>query len=289
MSVFVSENLPDEVKSEEIDVAAQMRKGHPQIPEGDAYIIRLIKQYSQKMGRPIRVFDVGCGTGYFASKLAKRLPEIELIANEDEPQIAAKLERRLATDANARVFSGSFEEWNETVDIVLSWGAHHHLPKNYLSHAKQILHQDGIIIVGDEFCPEYCENHHEKRIANAELLYIANGYVLTTAEEVENYQQTGHIPEAALDLERRRQQALWTWYKYVVDFAMDRNCVGVAIDELRATHDDLITGLGIEHKMSPLIVEQEFRLGNFRQISKKVFGPSYAPEYQSFVIYELGI
>jgi SAM-dependent methyltransferase len=289
MSVFVSENLPDDVRSEEIDIAAQMRKGHPQIPEGDAYIIRLIKQHSQKLGRPIRVFDVGCGTGYFASKLAKRLPEIELIANEDEPEITAKLERRLANDANAKVFSGSFEDWHENVDIVLSWGAHHHLPKNYLSHAKHILHQDGVIIVGDEFCPEYCENHHAKRIANAELIHIANGYILTTAEEVENYQQTGQIPEAALDLERRRQQALWTWYRYVVDYAMDRNCIGVAIEELRATHDDLITGLGIEHKMSPLIVEQEFRLGNFRQISKKVFGPSYAPEYQSFVIYELGI
>jgi SAM-dependent methyltransferase len=288
MSVFVTENLQVNTPSPEVDLAAQMRKGHPQIPEGDAYIIKLVKQHCQRLGRSLRVFDVGCGSGYFASKLLKRIPDIELIANETEPDVIDKLQRRLA-DTNAIIFDRPFEEWNEPVDIVLSWGAHHHLPKNYLAHAKKILKQDGVIILGDEFCPEYCKGVQANRIANAEQIYIANGYILTTAAEVESYERSQQISSMALDLERSRQQALWTWYRYVVDYAMERNCIEVAIDELRATHDDLITDLGDEHKMSPLIAEQEIELSNLRQLSKKPFGSPDTPEYQSFVVYELGI
>lgn len=288
MSVFVAEPPQLNVESPEVDVAAQMRKGHPQIPEGDAYITKLVKQHCQRLGRPVRVFDVGSGSGYFASKLITRLPEIELIVNEDEPHVISKLQRRLA-NAQAQIFDRPFTEWTEPVDIILSWGAHHHLPKNYLAHAKQVLRKDGVVILGDEFCPDYCDPAHAARISNAEQIYIANGYILTTAAEVEAYQKERYIPPVAYDLERRRQKALWTWYRYVVDYAMDRNCLAVVIDELRATHDDLITEFGDEHKMSPLIAEQEFKLCGFQQISKKSLGPAGAPQYQSFFVYELGI
>ncbi|MEQ9486827.1 class I SAM-dependent methyltransferase [Coleofasciculus sp. F4-SAH-05] len=286
MSVFVTDNYPMMVNFAEGDIAKLMRKGHPQIAEGDTYIMRLVKQHCQRLEPPVRLLDVGCGTGYFASRLLKQFSEIELIAAEAEPDIVVKLERRLA-NTNAKVFNCPFEEWNEPVDIILSWGAHHHLPSNYLIHAKQVLKKDGVFIVGDEFCPDYCDETDAVRIANAELIYIANGYILTTAAEVENYKRSGEIPPVALEFERRRQQALWIWYRYVVDYAMERNCIEVAIDELRATYNDLMTGSGDEHKMSPRIAEQEFKLGGWRQLSKKSLGSANAPEFQSFVVYEL--
>lgn len=287
MSVFVTDNSPVWRKYTEVDIATLMRKGHPQIAEGDAYIIKLIKQQCQRLGQPVRILDVGCGTGYFASKLVKNFPEIELIAVEEEPDIFVKLKHRLA-DTNAQVFNSPFEDWNEPVDIILSWGTHHHLPPNYLTHALQVLKKDGVLILGDEFCPDYCDEADKARIANAELIYIANGYILTNAAEVEEYQRSGEIPAIALKFEWHRQQALWIWYRYVVDYAMARNCIEVAIDELRATHNDLMTGFGNEHKMSPVIAEQGFKLCGWRQLSKKSLGPADIPEFQSFVVYELG-
>lgn len=269
-----------------VDLAALMRKNHPQIAEGDAYIIKRVKKYCQRLGQPVRLLDVGCGTGYFASKLVKLVPNIELIATEEEPEIVVKLQHRLA-NTNVKVFNRPFEEWNEPVDIILSWGSHHHLSPNYLTHAKQVLKKDGILILGDEFCPDYCNETDAIRIANAEPIYIANGYILTNITEVENYKRSGEIPVMALELERRRQQALWVWYRYVVDFAMERNCIEVAIDELRATYNDLMTGSNDEHKMSPLITEQQFKLSGWRQLSKKCLGPVDVPQLQSFVIYEL--
>lgn len=270
----------------EVDLAALMRKNHPQIAEGDAYIIQLLKKHTQRLGQPVRLLDVGCGTGYFASKLVKLIPEIELIAAEEEPDLVINLEHRLA-NTNAKVFNRPFEEWNEPVDIILCWGSYHHLPPNYLNHAKQVLKKDGVLILGDEFCPDYCNEADAVRIAKAELIYIANGYILTNTAEVENYKRSGEIPIVALELEQRRQQALWIWYRYVVDYAMERNCVEVAIDELRATYNDLMTGSNNEHKMSPLIAEQQLKLAGWRQLSKKCFGPVDAPQLQSFVIYEL--
>ncbi|NEP39819.1 MAG: class I SAM-dependent methyltransferase, partial [Okeania sp. SIO2H7] len=276
------------INSTEVDIAALMRKGHPQIAQGDAYIIKLIRQHCQRLGRSFRILDVGCGTGYFASKLLKSLPDLELIVAEEEPDVVVKLKHRLA-DTKATVFDRPFEEWNEYVDIIISWGSHHHLPPNYLTHAKQVLKKDGVLILGDEFCPDYSNEADALRIANAKLIYIANGYILTSAAEVEDYKRSGEIPHVALEFERHRQQALWIWYRYVVDCAMERNCIEVAIDELRATYNDLMTGFGNEHKMSPLIVEQEFKLCGWQQLSKKSLGPADKPEFQSFFVYELGI
>ncbi|MDY6805214.1 MAG: class I SAM-dependent methyltransferase [Cyanobacteriota bacterium] len=288
MSVFVTNNSQVGVHSPEVDLAALMRKGHPQIAQGDAYIIKLIKQHCQRLERPVRILDVGPGTGYFASKLLQSIPDVELIAAEEEPLVFVKLKRRLA-NTNAKVFDGPFEEWNEPVDIIISWGSHHHLPPNYLTHAKQVLKKDGVLILGDEFCPDYSDEADAARIANAELIYIANGYILTSAAEVEDYKRSLEIPPAALEFERRRQQALWIWYRYVVDCAMERNCIEVALDELRATYNDLMTGFGNEHKMSPPIAEKQFKLSGWRQLSKKSLAPADKPEFQSFFVYELGI
>ena len=46
--------------------------------------------------------------------------------------------------------------------------SHHHLPNTYLEHIRGVLGPDGVLIIGDEFCPEYCTPADAKRLAKAE-------------------------------------------------------------------------------------------------------------------------
>jgi hypothetical protein len=143
--------------------------------------------------------------------------------------------------------------------------------------------------LGDEFCPDYCDTRDRERLAAADRIEIVNGLLLTSADEVGEHRRTGRTPEAALAMERRRQQALWRWYRYVVDYAMARDHVDVAVYELRAAHDDLITGSSEEHKLAAAIVERDLALRGFRQLTRQAFGPANEPEHLSFVIYELAV
>lgn len=288
MSVFVTEKPQIDLDQEQVDVSKLMRRGHPQIAQGDQYIINLVQQYAEGLERPVRVLDLCCGSGYLASKLVQKVPTIELIANEDESDLIPDLETRLE-GTGVQIFPNSFLDWQEPLDIIISWGSFHHLPRIYIEHAKKVLRPEGILILGDEFCPEYCDGTHKERIISAETVEIADGYVLTTTAEVEAYQREQLLPSMALELELKRQQALWIWYRYVVDFAMAKNCLGVATYELKAAHDDLLTGEGEEHKMSPLIAEQELKLLGFSQKSQMSLGPVEIPEYQSFVVYEFSL
>jgi hypothetical protein len=106
---------------------------------------------------------------------------------------------------------------------------------------------------------------------------------------VKAFQQNGALAPSTLELERRRQIALWRWYRFVVDDAVNRGYVDVAVGELQSTHDDLITGSDAEHKFSPLIVERQFALAGFQRLSKTLIGPAEHPERQSMFVYEHGL
>ena len=273
--------------TDDADLETELRYGHPQISEGDEFIIQLIRTNCQHASRRLRVFDVGCGSGFLAARLSTELVDmIELIVHEVEPALVTQLRKRLE-GKRVEIFSDPFETWHRPVDILLGWGSHHHLHKSYLKHAQKILSSGGIFILGDEFCPEYCIDHHAQRIRNANIFYQVNGFLLTTLEEVENYKRSKTIPLAAIELEQLRQQALWTWYRYVIDFAMSKNSIKVAVAELRAAHDDLWTTYSNEHKISPFIFEKEIELNGFQVELKQSFGPEEHSEYQSFFVYQL--
>ena len=269
----------------DVDVTALMRAGHPQIADGDAYILGLVDAWLRSHGRPPRVMNVGCGSGWIASKILERVEGAEVVANEIDEALAKQLEKRLA-GTHARIFTEPFEAWREPADIILSWGSHHHLPESYMDHAKALLTDGGVFILGDEFCPEYCNADDRARLAAAERLRVIDGLLFTSAREVSEYARTKQAPAAALAMEHRRRHALWRWYRYVVDYAVARDCFDVAIYELRAAHDDLITGNGDEHKMSPAIVERDLQIRGYRMKSRKSLGPEGEPEHQSFIVYE---
>jgi SAM-dependent methyltransferase len=271
--------------AEQADRSAQMRRGHPQIQEGDDYLIELFRSYVERGNGQLSVLNVGAGSGYFTKRLTDTFSGIDLAAQEDHPDAIEALRLRMA-GSRARLFIEAFERWEEPVDVVLSWGAHHHLPRTYLEHSKRILAPGGVLVLGDEFCPEYCHGEHARRIEEAAEIFLARGHVLTRRDEVEAFEARGELPEAAKELEQLRRRALWHWYKYVIDTALECGCIDVALYELRASRDDLDTGCGDEHKLSPRILERELALRGFDQRTKFAVGASEPPELQSFFIYE---
>ena len=267
------------------DLSAQNRLGHPQIRESDEYLMGLFDRYVAGRDTSLSVFNFGAGSGYFVKQLVERHPSIEMVAQEDHPVAIERLRARMA-GSDVKLHIGPFDDWTEPVDVVLSEGAHHHLPRSYLQHARRILKPGGVLLISDEFCPEYCFGPHAERISNASTLYLANGFVLTQPDEIAAFEESGEIPEIAQEQELLRLRALWTWYRYVVDSALELGCLETVQAELRGARDDFDTACGDEHKLSPLIVERELDLAGFAMRSRHSVAPSERPELQSFFVYE---
>jgi len=272
----------------DVDIGASMRDGHPGIRAGDEYIITIVARHCRSLGRRATVLELGCGSAVLARLLADRVPEADVVANEVEPNLVRLAEQRVA-GSGVEVFRRSFLEWDRPLDILISWGSHHHLSNEYLDHVKRVLRPEGIFIVGDEFCPEYCTDGDAVRISRAEVVYVADGYVLTSRREVEAYKNGGRIPEAARDLEQRRQRTLWNWYKHVIDFAFDQDNIVVVLAELQIARDDIMTIFRNEHKLPPSIVERDLEIRGFRRLSKRSLAPSDPVELQSFFVYEYAV
>jgi SAM-dependent methyltransferase len=230
------------------------------------------------------VLDIGAGSGHLSHLLAEALPDSRVIANETAAAPAGQARAKLARFPNASVFDQPFEAFTETLDVIISWGSHHHLSHDYLAVVKRLLSPDGIFIVGDEFCPEYLTSDDRARLDRAEMVVIEGGYIFDNEADLAAYRQTKTVPDWSLRLEQGRQRALWTWYKFVGDYAAERDVWPVVISELQIARDDLITGFADEHKTSAHLLQRELRLNGFSIVDRTALGER-EPALQSFVIY----
>lgn len=271
-------------KFRDIDVGAIMRDGHPDISDGDDFIVSTTRKLHSRLDRPLRIIDVGSGSGDLSLLLAKDLADSEIIANDVEPNPVAQAQEKLASFPHASVYDQPFESWEGTADVVISWGSHHHLSHDYLAHVKEILSPGGIFIVGDEFCPEYLLGADRERLAKASKIMIVDGYVFDNDADVTAFRERSVQPEWSARLEIARRHALWTWYKFVGDYAVSKGQWPVLIAELGIARDDLITEFDAEHKTSPYLLERELELNGFEVTEKKVIGER-EPELLSFVVY----
>lgn len=260
--------------------------GHVYIQDTMDALHGTLEQCIRKLNRPVSLLEVGCHAGITTEGFLKRCPDADFVIWDDEHSDHVQTARAQLAGQKVEFHTESLESWERPADIAISVARHHHLPASYLKQVHRLLKPDGVYLIADELCPEYCFGEHAERIAKAEVLHIIGGYVLTSHTDVEAYEKQGILPAYALDLERLRQRALWRWYRFVIDQAVDRGYFDVAIFELQSTHDDLITGSLAEHKFSSRIVERQLELAGFRKISKQKVGPADQPEHQSFVVYE---
>src|SRR5947208_3347581 len=77
-----------------------------------------------------------------------------------------------------------------------------------------------IIVVGDELCPEYLTAADQERLLAAERIDLIDGYIFDNDADRTAYRESGVVPEWNLQLEEARRRALWSWYKFVGDFAI---------------------------------------------------------------------
>ncbi len=272
----------------------QVEAYYQRVMEGHVYIqdtidlwLHVVDQQVRRRTRPLRLLELGSHAGIITRALLQQTPDLDIIVCDEDPTLV-RIARRRVQNERVQYHVGAIEDLAETVDLVVSVARHHHLPHDYLGAVRRLLRPDGVYVLADELCPEYCHGAQAERIARAELIHMAGGYVLTTHDEVRAFQVDGVVPTHALELERLRQRALWRWYRFVVDDAIDRGYFDVAASELESTHDDLITGSQAEHKYSPLVVERQLALSGFRQLSKKLVGPANDPERQSMFVFEYG-
>jgi SAM-dependent methyltransferase len=271
----------------DVDIGASMRSGHPDVAAGDRWIVDRVRAFVARRDGVQHILDVGSGSGVLTELLAQALPEHRVVANDVVPGEVERARARLASHLNAEVFDRPFQDWLEPVDVVVSWGSHHHLPHDYLRHVRNVLSPGGRLIIGDEFCPEYLPAEVRDSLDRGEQVAIEDGYILV-GSDIDEYARSGAVPELAKRLESRRRQALWRWYRYVVDYAIERDAWDVAILELQIMRDDLITGFAGEHKTSPLLLEHELGRGGFRCLDRWELTPRPA-HLSSFVLFELDV
>jgi SAM-dependent methyltransferase len=270
------------------DINVLMRQGHVYVADVERLCLELVGLHCQRRARPARVLEIGCASGITSQRLAELLPSATITAQEQYEPYAALARERL-DGTRVLLHAGPIEAIEGGFDVILSAGAHHHLPSGYLTQARSLLRDDGVFVLADEFCPEYCTPEQLAHIAAAPLIHLANGFVLTSEAEVDVYVAHKRVPARALQMEARRRRALWHWYRYVVDEAMRGDHVEVAIAELKSAHDDLITGEEAEHKLAPSILERQLALAGFAVRHKHVLGPDDDSSLHSIMAYEIGI
>lgn len=259
-------------------------EGHVFIRETLDLMFERVAAHAKRCASP-RVLELGAHTGFLTERLLRECPHARVVVHDEDAHLVALARQRLGSE-RVEFHEGPLEAVTGNVDIAVSVARHHHLPHDYAEKLAQLMGPDSTYIVADELCPEYCTGSHATRIRTAPILHFAGGYVLTSTDDVAAHSRSGTLPLYATELERLRQTALWRWYRYVVDEAVERGYFDIAVGELQSARDDLVTGSDAEHKFSPLIVERQLALAGFEVQERHSVGPSDQPELCSMFVLE---
>lgn len=138
---------------------------HSYIPASDRSIIAATRQHCSGAPRSC-VVEVGCGPGRITDKIAQNVPSACVIGVDHDAQFIAYAQRHVH---KARIVHGDIMNYtpDSSVDVIVSQGFHHHVPKAIVGVLLARLHQwlapNGIYVVGDEFLPYY-STESERRL-----------------------------------------------------------------------------------------------------------------------------
>ena len=262
--------------------------GHVYIRETIEALLEEVDNRMRLLGRTPRILELGSHAGITTEWLLQRWPHAEIVVHDEDDALVAMARQRLA-GRRVEYCTRPLDTMMPPFDLAISIARHHHLPHHYLAGLRRVIKPDGVYVLADELCPEYCEGEDAERVERAEVIHIVGGYVLTSHSDVAAFEENGTFAPHAVEREQLRRRALWRWYRFVVDQCVERGYFDVAVGELQSAHDDLITGSDAEHKFSPRIVERQFALAGFRRLSKRLIGPPGDPERQSMFVYGYGL
>lgn len=140
----------------------------------------------------MKVADIGSGTGYFAIRIAKQLPQGELWGIDIEPEMVSYLEARARREkiANVKSVLGTESSANltGTFDRIFVCDTYHHIPdrERYFAALKQHLTAEGVLVIVDFKMGKLPVGPPEKhRIAPTQLRQEleAAGYTQTLLDE----------------------------------------------------------------------------------------------------------
>lgn len=153
---------------------------HPDIAQADAGILRLIEEAHNSYGWPVRVLDLGCGPGRLTSAIPG-IPGSESwlgkVVGLDASQsfiAAAKARDGDRIDYHCRDFLWSPPE--QKFHICVMQGVLHHVPAEnrqaWFEQCRKSLVHKGLLIVGDEFIPDYDGEQERKLKAVGWYAYV---------------------------------------------------------------------------------------------------------------------
>lgn len=142
--------------------------------------------------RTDRVVDLGAGTGYFAARIARRLPEGVVFAADVEPDMVRYLRERAEREklANLRPLLAKADEvpLTEPVDLVLVVDTYHHLADRpgYFRRLAGRLRPGARVAIIDftKESPEGPPPEHRLTPAQVEAEMRAAGYALAVRHDV---------------------------------------------------------------------------------------------------------
>ncbi len=145
-----------------------------------------------KLFRTDRVADLGAGTGYFAARIARALPEGVVFAADVEPDMVRYLGERAAREklSNLRpvLTKADAAPLPEAVDLALVVDTYHHLPDRagYFRRFAARLRPGGRVAIIDftKESPEGPPPEHRLTPAQVEAEMTEAGYVLAARHDV---------------------------------------------------------------------------------------------------------
>lgn len=183
---------------------------HPDIPQSDAGIVGVISEkLKNTKNREFKVLDLGCGPGRITKLIAEvlvpiaRKREIHLsVIGFDISEGFISFAREHKSGESISYILDDFLTYNftEHFDVVLMQGLFHHVPldtrQRWIEKCRDIVDTEGVIIIGDEFIPDYSSG--EERILKVAGLYsyvvayaLQNGH--TSLAEIESMNMVDDI------------------------------------------------------------------------------------------------
>lgn len=154
---------------------------HPGYAYQAVTLARMVQRHYT--GSVLSVLDVGTGPGTHLMMLLEFFPGFEVMTVDPSPTAFAYLNRNLNGFKNVRSHLGDFLEFNiaERFPIILSVGASHHLNSAFfLQKSYDIMDNEGILFVADEFISPYSTVLERAR----NLISHHSAYMLATLVEL---------------------------------------------------------------------------------------------------------